>query len=104
MNAIVSNIVLVVAMILTGCGASDGRRNETKVQQASQTTQLKMKFRADSAYENIRRQVEMGPRVPGTDAHRRCAEFLVSELARHGCDTILVQNAIVSAFNGDELP
>ena len=54
MNAIVSNIVLVVAMILTGCGASDGRRNETKVQQASQTTQLKMKFRADSAYENIR--------------------------------------------------
>ena len=75
MNAIVFNNMLVVAMILTGCGASDGRRNKTKVQQASQTTQLKMKFRADSAYENIRRQVEMGPRVPGTDAHRRCAEF-----------------------------
>lgn len=105
MNAIFSNIVLTAALMLTGCGSSETRKTEAEIQSASAATpQLRAKFRADSAYENVRRQVEMGPRVPGSEAHRRCAEFLANELARHGCDTVIVQNAIVSAFNGDELP
>ena len=105
MNAIFSNIVLTAALMLTGCSSSETRKTEAEIQSAAAATpQLRTKFRADSAYENVRRQVEMGPRVPGSEAHRRCAEFLANELARHGCDTVIVQNAIVCAFNGDELP
>jgi Zn-dependent M28 family amino/carboxypeptidase len=30
------------------------------------------------------RQLRFGPRVPGTDAHRRCGDWLVAELTRRG--------------------
>lgn len=41
-------------------------------------------FNADSAYANIAAQVGFGPRIPGTETHTRCGDFLVSELTRHG--------------------
>ena len=31
-------------------------------------------FDADSAYSYVERQVAFGPRVPNTEAHRRCGE------------------------------
>ena len=39
-------------------------------------------FSADSAYRWLSKQVEMGPRAPGTLAHGRCATYLESELRR----------------------
>jgi hypothetical protein len=41
-------------------------------------------FSADSAYTYIAQQLAFGPRVPGTEAHEACGDWLVSELARHG--------------------
>lgn len=64
----------------------------------------KIRFNADSAYSYIKRQVDFGPRVPGSEGHKKCAKYILSELARHGVDTLITQNAIVSAFNGDQLP
>lgn len=77
-------------------------RNETNAQEATQKETVT--FNADTAYNYVRQQVMFGPRVPGTDAHRRCAEWIASTLAASGADTIIVQNAQLSAFNGDELP
>lgn len=61
-------------------------------------------FDADSAYNHISRQVAFGPRVPGTEGHRRCSEYLIGELRRFGADTVIVQEAELTAFNGDRLP
>ncbi len=61
-------------------------------------------FNADSAYNFISRQVAFGPRVPGTESHERCAEYLIGELKRIGVDTMYVQRGKVTAFNGDVLP
>lgn len=72
--------------------------------QAGPAEAMSVCFNPDSAYSYIKKQVEFGPRTPGSEAHRQCAEYIVNELSRHGVDTILVQNAIISAFNGDELP
>lgn len=61
-------------------------------------------FSADSAYAHIERQVSFGPRIPGTEAHRLCRDYIVSELRRYGVDSILIQETEVTAFNGDKLP
>ena len=61
-------------------------------------------FSADSAYNYIADQVAFGPRVPGTDGHKRCAQYLQTQLQKFGAEDILVQNATVTAHNGDELP
>ncbi|MDR3308631.1 MAG: M28 family peptidase, partial [Tannerella sp.] len=59
-------------------------------------------FDADSAYSYIERQVNFGPRVPNTPAHKACADYLASTLARFGAK-IYVQEANLTAYNGDRL-
>lgn len=53
-------------------------------QQQSSTADVRCAFSADSAYTYIAQQLAFGARVPGTDAHEACGDWLVSELARHG--------------------
>ena len=53
-------------------------------QQQSSTPDVRCAFSADSAYTYIAQQLAFGARVPGTDAHEACGDWLVSELARHG--------------------
>ena len=60
-------------------------------------------FDADSAYAKVAAQVAFGPRVPGTDAHRACGEWLTNELQRQGA-VVTVQEANLKAYNGDVLP
>jgi hypothetical protein len=59
-------------------------------------------FNADSAYSFVSRQVAFGPRVPNTEAHRKCAAFLVSTLKGYAKEVIVQQGQLV-AFNGDLL-
>ena len=61
-----------------------------------------MTFSADSAYSYVKQQCDMGPRVPGTPAHERCAQWLTASL-RQWCDTVVVQQAPVTTFDGKQL-
>lgn len=61
-------------------------------------------FNADTAFSYVARQVALGPRVPGSRANVKCSELIVSELKRHGADTVFTQRGDVTAFNGDVLP
>lgn len=45
-------------------------------------------FNADSAYHFVKKQVDFGPRVPNSEAHRKCAAWLASEFKRHGLEVI----------------
>lgn len=61
-------------------------------------------FDADSAYSYVKAQVDMGPRVPGTEAHDRCAKYLAQKLEEFGADSIIMQQGTVTAFDGTKLP
>lgn len=61
-------------------------------------------FSADSAYKYISEQVAFGPRVPGTPQHDDCGRYIVDKLKKFGADTVITQEATVTAFNGDVLP
>ena len=45
-------------------------------------------FNADSAFLFVKKQVDFGPRVPNTEAHRKCSAWLTSEFKRHGLTVI----------------
>ncbi|GAB5539439.1 MAG: M28 family peptidase [Salibacteraceae bacterium] len=60
------------------------------------------KFNADSAYAFIAKQVSFGPRVPNTEAHRKCANWLELKLKEYGLETN-VQEAQLKAYNGQTL-
>ncbi len=62
----------------------------------------KREFDAASAYGFVKKQVEFGPRVPGTPAHAACAEWLVVTLKRWTPD-VVVQEFKARAFDGRPL-
>lgn len=45
-------------------------------------------FNTDSAFVAVKKQVAFGPRVPNTEAHRKCAAWIVGEFKRHGMTVI----------------
>ena len=59
-------------------------------------------FDADSAFAFVRKQVEFGPRVPGTPAHAACAEWLVRTL-RQWTPDVAVQEFRARAYDGRPL-
>ena len=60
-------------------------------------------FDGDSALACARVQVEFGPRVPGTDAHRRAGDWIVEQM-RQRADTVEVQEWTHVTATGRELP
>ncbi len=84
-----------------GTSAADSASAESAAESAQQS--VSSPFNADSAYNYVARQMDFGPRVPGTPAHAECAKWLESELRRHGAK-VTVQKADLKAFNGTVLP
>ncbi len=70
----------------TGNGNSVAPPSETPAKPAIQVSVPD--FNADSAYLFIKKQVDFGPRVPGSAAHKKCAAWLVSEFKRYGLTVV----------------
>ncbi len=60
-------------------------------------------FDGQAAFGYLKAQVELGPRVPGTEGHRRQAEWLERMLRERG-DTVIVQAWDHVTSRGDTLP
>ena len=65
-------------------------------------------FNGDSAYAYLTKQVNMGFRIPGTDAHSRCRDFIMGHLEKYA-DSVWIQSFnfkgiefenIIGVFNG----
>ncbi|MGL5318010.1 MAG: M28 family peptidase [Bacteroidales bacterium] len=89
-----------VMMALISCGASNSR-GEKKVEPEAVQIQVPV-FDADSAYQYVKMQTDLGPRVPGTSVHQKAATLLEAELKRHGAQT-LVQEFMAKSFDNQLL-
>ena len=83
--------LLYIALCLVLCSC----QTKTKTTPAD----VRCAFSADSAYTYIAQQLAFGPRVPGTEAHEACGDWLVSELARHGAQ-VKSQYGIMTNYAG----
>lgn len=57
-------------------------------------------FNPDSAYAYVKAQVDFGPRVPGSAAHAKCAEYLSAKLKSYGFDVIIPTGQTVKTYDG----
>lgn len=60
-------------------------------------------FNADSAYAHIAAKVAFGPRIPGTETHARCGDYLVGRLRSYGAE-VIEQRDSATVANGLRLP
>lgn len=96
-------IVYAGAAALLMCACSAGSKNSgSDSAEIAETASQAVTFSPDSAYSYVERQVEFGPRINNTDAHKRTAEWLESELKRHGAQVALQQMKLTD-FDGKTL-
>ncbi len=82
---------------LTACGGSG--KNTTSTAPADTLAASIPSFNADSAYAGIVRQCDFGPRVPGTEAHRKAAAYIADAFRSYGLE-VEEQHAKLKAYNG----
>lgn len=93
--------LLILSACLFSCN-NDDKINETSTENKVKTKQfvaLAPAFNEDSAYFWVQKQVELGPRVPGSKAHHNCADFLEKKLKSFGL-RVIVQSAPVTTYDG----
>ena len=89
--------IALTAIMMTACGStgttttSETSGNDTTTATA---TASRKPFDGNGAMEFTRQQCEFGPRVPGTPAHAKCAEWLMTTL-QASCDSVILQTGTV---------
>lgn len=105
MNIMKLNAFIILMIAAVAAVACSGRKPQSETgteQQQSGITDVGA-FNADSAYAFTERQVAFGPRVPGTEAHRKCTEWLTATLGQWA-DTVWVSGTDATTWNGDRVP
>lgn len=106
-------LALVSLLLFVSC-----QSNEQSTSSQKQETQDLIQnpfYNADSAYVFVANQVAFGPRVPNTDAHKKCGDYMVATLQRFGAEvteqrvqlkaynnTILDARNIIGSFNPEQ--
>lgn len=60
-------------------------------------------FSGDSAYTFIEKQLSFGPRVPGSEGHLACKEWMVDKFKSFGAD-VIEQDFVARIYTGEEWP
>lgn len=94
------------ACLFMGCNqTTDAPDNDTlATAETVIVTQKKTGFSADNAYNHIKSQLNFGFRIPGTAAHKQCADWLLKELKAQ-CDTTYFQvGSAKNPTSGAQIP
>ena len=89
----------ILTSLFTSCGSSKNKNTSETEQETPAAFVQAPAFSADSAYQYIERQVAFGPRVPNTEAHRACGEYLAGKLKEFGAK-VYDQYADVISYDG----
>ncbi len=96
-----------MAVVIAGCKSDTPRKNEKETDTTAETPPKappieKPDFSGDSAYMYVQKQVDFGPRVPGTPAHAKCAQFLYDELSNFA-DNVILQQGQATTFDNTKI-
>jgi len=98
-------LLICFTLIISACSTSekDKPAQVIKVEEPSPTVPVTVpNFNEDSAFAFVKAQCDFGPRVPGTAAHKNCADYLVALLKKY-TPSVMVQNGNVRTYDGVSL-
>ena len=96
-----TNLIALTLLLLFGCAEKEKTNKEQGKSPYKQTITPPI-FNPDSAYSFIQKQVDFGPRVPNSKAHKACGVYLETKLMSYGMD-VTTQTGQVRAYNGTKL-
>jgi glutaminyl-peptide cyclotransferase len=90
---------LVVAIALFSCNTE--KKDNSKAEKPSRTVNVPA-FNADSAFVFVKIQVDLGPRIPNSPAHKAAGDYLVQSLKKYGAQ-VQVQEFKQETFDAQPL-
>jgi len=94
-------LAIVLTLLYYACNTST-KTMETEVANKGKKSITVPSFNSDSAYNFIKQQLEFGPRVPGTEGHQLCGDYLINKLEKYGAK-VVVQNFTENSYRGEVL-
>lgn len=95
-------IILCSALLFASCGNDNSKSAKKTEIKAEVYKQVSPNFNADSAFGFVEKQVSFGPRVTNSEAHKKCGDWMVSELKKM-CDNVIEQKTTLTHFDGQKL-
>ncbi|MDO4164312.1 MAG: M28 family peptidase [Bacteroides sp.] len=96
-------IPLFVLLLVAAVSCSSNKKAATDSEEGIAKTIVNVPaFDADSAWQYVKSQVDFGPRVPNTAAHRACGDYLAAKLEQFGAK-VYNQYADLAAYDGNLL-
>ncbi|NIJ56017.1 hypothetical protein FHS68_005212 [Dyadobacter arcticus] len=92
--------ILFFSFLIYGCNSKDSSE-QTSEQNATKLVNSP-EFSSDSAYQFVQKQVNFGPRVPNTPAHKACGDYLVATLKKYSFQ-VIEQPFTATTFDGKKL-
>ncbi|MBA3648581.1 MAG: M28 family peptidase [Chitinophagales bacterium] len=99
--------IFTVITLLLACASCN--HPKAPLQQQDTTKEASIKnitvpdFNADSAYAFIAKQVSFGPRIPGTTAQNKCAQWITEKVKQYTAN-VMVQDVEVTLYNQQKMP
>jgi len=93
--------VFIISMIVFACESSKKSIDQSGAGIAKRSATVPS-FHRDSAYYYIQQQVAFGPRVPNTDPHKVCGDYLANKLRSYGAQ-VIEQEFVEQAYDGSRL-
>lgn len=101
-----SKIALVLFIVFLGAGlfaVYQNLRNKTSSETENSVQLVETPvFEADSSFAFVKKQIEFGPRVPGSAAHKACKEWFIEQLKRYGW-AVQIQAFKETSYDGKPL-
>ena len=91
--------LIIITIALFGLQSCKSDKKESEEETAQVVKLLSPEFNADSAFAYTKAQVDFGPRIPSTEAHAKCAAYLVNKFKSFGGE-VFVQEAPAKTFDG----
>jgi glutaminyl-peptide cyclotransferase len=93
-------LVLILTILVCGCNSNES--SEKTTEQNAPALVKSPEFNADSAYKFVQKQVDFGPRVPNTNPHKACGDYLAATLKKYGFQ-VTEQAFTPTTFDGKKL-
>lgn len=98
-------IIAVIAVLASAAGAIfaiGSNKCESDAAAYAADTVSVPQFNAENAYKSVVEQCSFGPRVPNTEAHAKCADYIAAEFGKCGY-TVTRQTATLSRYDGVQM-
>lgn len=95
-------VLTVLSFALLAFSACKSQKNSEQEAANDTIAVTNVQFSADSAYASIVKQCSFGPRIPNSEAHRQCGDYIVERFKALGL-SVTEQKADLKAWDGKML-